>query len=175
MGRIKLAWRVLMNKQFADQVAAVSSGSAAIDATPQPKTEPKPPKPEPPARSEALTLLAALQRDARLIDFIKEPIDGYNDAQVGAAVREVHRECGTTLNRLFAIRPLRDESEGADIALGEDVEAGRIRLTGNVSNDRPESGQLVHHGWEAEHCEIPKWNGADDTALVLSPAEVEAA
>jgi hypothetical protein len=47
-----------------------------------------------PARSEALNLLAAMQREARFVDFIREPLDGYSDAQIGAAARTVHRDCG---------------------------------------------------------------------------------
>lgn len=174
MGRLRLAWRVLTNKNFANQAAALAS-STAIESKPEPP-EPEPPQPEPlqpPARSEALTLLAALQRDARLLDFFQEPIDGFSDAQVGAAVREVHRECGKTLDRIFSIKPLRDETEGDEIQLNDDVENGRIRLTGNVSNERPDSGQLVHPGWLASQCELPTWNGAESAALVLSPAEVE--
>ena len=79
----------------------------APEAKPQAKVEPKPAarKPPPkPARSEAVTLLAALQREARFVDFIKEPLDGYSDAQIGAAARDVHRDCGKVLDRLLAIR-----------------------------------------------------------------------
>ena len=35
-------------------------------------------------RHDALSLLAVLQREARLLDFLKEPVEGYSDAQVGA-------------------------------------------------------------------------------------------
>ena len=58
--------------------------------------------PKPPARSEAITLLAALQREARFVDFIQESLAGYTDAQIGAAARDVHRDCGTVLKRMFA-------------------------------------------------------------------------
>ncbi|MCD4755860.1 MAG: DUF2760 domain-containing protein, partial [Deltaproteobacteria bacterium] len=37
--------------------------------------------------------LGLLQREGRLIDFLQEDIEPYDDAQIGAAVREVHRGC----------------------------------------------------------------------------------
>src|SRR6185436_1648377 len=46
-------------------------------------------------RSEtgALRLLSILQREARLLDFIGEDIDQYDDSQVGAAARSIHSGC----------------------------------------------------------------------------------
>ena len=58
-----------------------------------------------PGSSEAITLLAALQREARFVDFIQESLDGYSDAQIGAVARDVHRDCGAVLTRMFALRP----------------------------------------------------------------------
>ena len=40
-----------------------------------------------------LRVLAVLQRDGRLVDFLEEDIDAYADAQIGAAVRDIHRGC----------------------------------------------------------------------------------
>src|SRR5688500_1390014 len=45
-------------------------------------------------RSEAITLLAALQREGRLVDFLKESLADYSDAQIGAVARDLHRDCG---------------------------------------------------------------------------------
>src|SRR5262245_43234401 len=41
----------------------------------------------------ATQLLAVLQRDGRLIDFLMENLGTYGDAQIGAAVRDVHAGC----------------------------------------------------------------------------------
>src|SRR5262249_525678 len=41
----------------------------------------------------AVQMLALLQRDGRLIDFINEDIAPYQDAQIGAAARDVHESC----------------------------------------------------------------------------------
>ena len=47
----------------------------------------------------ALQLLALLQRDGRLVDFLQEEIDAYTDAQIGAAVRDIHRGCRKVARR----------------------------------------------------------------------------
>jgi hypothetical protein len=137
---------------------------------------PKPSKlPSKPAGSEAITLLATLQREARLIDFIKEPLDSYSDAQIGAAVRDVHRDCGKVLDRLFAIRPLVQQEEGSPVEVAAGFDAGRYRLIGNVVGDPPFHGRLVHHGWEAAEIQLPAWSGTQNSARVVAPIEVELA
>jgi hypothetical protein len=45
----------------------------------------------------AVQLLAALQREGRLIDFLQEDLGDYGDDQIGAAVRSIHRGCRETL------------------------------------------------------------------------------
>jgi len=174
MGRVGLALKILFSGQFAKQVAEVASGSSApaIEqaAPPAPKKIAPPPKP---ARSEAVTLLATLQREARLLDFFKEPIGDYSDAQIGAAVRDVHRMTNEVLDRLFAIQPLLEGAEGSTVQIPADANAGLFKFTGNVGDDRPESGELMHHGWKATRCDLPKWNGSEAGALVVAPAEVE--
>ena len=76
--------------------------------------------------SEAITLLAALQREARFVDFIQESLAGYSDAQIGAAARDVHRDCGAVLERMFALRPAVAEEEGTEVEVpaGFDPAAG---------------------------------------------------
>ena len=54
---------------------------------------------------EALTLLAALQREARFVDLVQESLDAYTDAQIGGAARDVLRDCRKTLDRMFALKP----------------------------------------------------------------------
>lgn len=132
----------------------------------------KPPQ-RAPARSEALTLLAAMQREARFVDFVQEPIEGYSDAQVGAAVREVHRQCAALLSRAFSLQQVVPEEEGSDVEVPQDFDAARFRLTGNVVGQPPYHGRLVHPGWEASKCELPTWSGTADSARIVAPAEVE--
>jgi hypothetical protein len=147
-------------------------------ANPPVKTEPKPApakQPPKPVRSEAVTLLATLQREARFVDFIKEPLDGYSDAQIGAAVRDVHRDCCKVLDRLFAIRALDNQEEGSPLEVPAGFDAGRYRLTGNVVGNPPFHGRLVHHGWEAGDVQLPAWSGTPQSARVIAPIEVELA
>ena len=60
-----------------------------------------------------LRVLAVLQRDGRLVDFLEEDIDGYSDAQIGAAVRDIHRGCRKSLHDYLTIEPIIDAAEEA--------------------------------------------------------------
>ncbi|MCC7424650.1 MAG: DUF2760 domain-containing protein [Planctomycetaceae bacterium] len=182
MGRFWLGiaalFRVWFNGEVAQRVRTALEAPkvpepAAVAPPPKPVELPKPVAPPKPKRSEALTLLATLQREARLIDFLKESLDSYSDAQVGGAVRNIHRDCGTVLERLFAMRPVLDQAEGATVTVPEKADAGRYRLTGRVTDAPHGAGTLVHHGWEATQCEIPQWTGSDASARIIAPAEVE--
>lgn len=184
MGRIWLAIRVFFLVLFNGVVARrVAEALAGTQAAPAPKPSPQPATPAPaapkavarPTRSEAVTLLATLQREARLIDFVKEPLDDFSDAQIGAAVRDVHRDCGKVLQRLFALQPLVEQEEDSLLEVPAGFDAGRYRLTGNVMGDPPFRGRLVHHGWEATICELPAWSGTAAAARVIAPVEVELA
>jgi hypothetical protein len=167
--RLRPAWRVLRDPAAADAVERMRSGAAR--ARPAPPVAPA--AVAAPARSEALSLLAVLQQEARLVDFLKEPLDGYTDAQVGAAVRDVHRDGATALERLFAIRPLRREAEGSDVTVPAGFDAGAVRLTGRVTGAPPYRGTLRHPGWTTTKVELPRWTGEAGAARVIAPAEVE--
>lgn len=173
MGRFGLALKVLFSGAFAKQVAEIGV-APGIEHTPVAEAKPVvPPPPKKPSRSDAVTLLATLQREARLLDFFQEPIADYSDAQIGAAVRDVHRQTNEVLERVFSVQPMLTDSEGSTVAIPADAETGQYEFTGNVSDQRPESGELMHHGWQATKCDLPKWTGSNSTALVISPAEVE--
>lgn len=168
MGRLGLAFRILFSGQTAKKVMASLSDST--DKLPAPKPAPEPPKPK---RNEAITLLSALQRDARFVDFIQESIDGYNDAQVGAAVREIHRGCQDVLKRMFSPTPIVDQEEGSSVQV-DNAASGKFRLTGNVSQSSGSaSGELMHHGWQTMKCDVPAWSGGDDALSVINPAEIQ--
>jgi len=178
MARLGLAfrvfWRTLTNDVFARSVEPLLGGATAAPP-PAIAVKPTPPTPEPrpPARSEALTLLALLQREARLVDFLKEPIAGYSDAQVGAAVRDIHRDAAAALDRLFALKPLLDVPENSPVEVPLGFDAARYRLTGKVGGQPPFKGALRHPGWEATKVNLPEWNGSRDAARIVAPAEVE--
>jgi len=177
-----IAFRVFFATLFRAEVArqvepvlsgASQQGQAKTDRLPEPEPVLKPNKPPPPARNDAVTLLATLQREARFVDFIKEPLDKYGDAQIGAVARDVHRDCGRALDRLFALQPIVSDEEGAEIEVPAGFDAGRYQLTGNVAGQPPFRGRLRHHGWEATRQELPSWSGSDAAARTVAPVEVE--
>lgn len=56
-----------------------------------------------------LRLLSLLQHSGRLVDFLKEDISSYSDAQIGAAVRQIQSDCAKSLEDLVTIRPVMEE------------------------------------------------------------------
>lgn len=177
MGRIGLAFRVffriLFDAPLAERMRPLLIGEAPTPAAaPSDEQKTAPPK-KTPTRSDALNLLAMLQREARLVDFIQEPISGYSDEQIGAAVRDVHRDCATVLQRVFSLAPIREEPEGAMVELPGDFDAAQFRLAGRVPEQPPFRGVLAHHGWRATQCVLPEWNGSQEAASVIAPAVME--
>jgi hypothetical protein len=185
MGRLGLSFktffRILSDDAFAARVREVSEGKliAPSAQAPMPAASPAPMEtakavtPAAPARSEALTLLAVLQREARLIDFLKEDIAPYANEQIGAAVRDVHRDASAALERMFALQPVMAQPEGASVEVPGGSDAARVRMTGNVSGSPPFRGTLRHGGWEATKTQLPEWSGSPSSARVVAPAEVE--
>ena len=114
-----------------------------------------------------------LQREARLVDFLKEDISAYANEQIGAAVRDVHRDAAGVLERLFSLQPVMSQPEGASVEVPAGSDAARVRLVGNVSGNPPFRGTLRHAGWEATKVQLPEWSGSAASARVVAPAEVE--
>ncbi|MGC4003101.1 MAG: DUF2760 domain-containing protein [Pirellulales bacterium] len=172
-------FRVLFNTATAAKVESILDGGAPqAVAAPAPVSATAPTvKAAPPAgRSDALTLLAALQREARFLDFLNEDLTGFGDAQIGAVARDVHRDSRVVIERLFGIRALDETPEGARVELPAGYDPTQYRLLGNAPTDGkavPVGGALLHPGWIATRCDVPAWNGADAGKLVLAPAEVE--
>ena len=135
------------------------------------------PAPEPVILKEAtpdaaLQLLGLLQKEARFIDFIKEDITSYNDADIGVAARVVHEGCNKVLNEHFTLSPIRSEQEGGKITLQQGFDASTVRLTGNIVGSAPFKGTLIHKGWQVTNIRLPKLTQGHD-AKILAAAEVE--
>jgi len=120
-----------------------------------------------------LRVLAVLQRDGRLIDFLEEDIDPYTDAQIGAAVRDIHRGCRKSLRDYLTIEPIMSAAEDAPVTITPDFDPAAIRLIGNVNGSPPFQGVLKHHGWRVKAVHLPVLPVARDDSSVLAPAEVE--
>ena len=122
-----------------------------------------------------LRVLAVLQRDGRLIDFLEEDIDAYSDAQIGAAVRDIHRGCRKSLRDYLTLEPVLPAAEEERVTVPSDFDPAAIRLIGNVNGAPPFHGVLKHHGWRVKAVHLPALPAARDETSVLAPAEVELA
>jgi hypothetical protein len=162
MARVWLAvrayWRTVADPAFADKVQNL--------LTP-------PPPPPPPKRSgEALRLLALLQRKGRLLDFLLEDIQGATNEQLGAGVRELHRESQAVLKEHLTLEPVLPQSEGDTVEAPPGFDPSAIRLTGNVTGQPPFRGVLKHHGWRVKDFTLAAPPEGQDE-FVVAPAEVE--
>jgi hypothetical protein len=126
------------------------------------------PPPAAPPRASAIALLALLQREGRLVDFLREEIADFSDERIGAAVRAVHRGCRRALEEHVGLEPVIDVPEGGPVRLEKGFDAAAIRLTGAVHGAPPFSGTLRHPGWRATRADLP-----GDAGDVVAPAEVE--
>ena len=135
------------------------------------------PAPEPIVLKEstpdaALQLLGLLQKEARFIDFIKEDVAGYSDADIGIAARVVHEGCNKAINEYFTLDTVRTDLEGSKVTLNKGFNASEVRLTGNIVGNAPFTGTLVHKGWQVTSIRLPKLT-AGHNANIIATAEVE--
>jgi hypothetical protein len=149
---LKTFWRILVDPEFAARVEPLFSVAPS---------------------GPDLRILAVLQRDGRLVDFLREDIDPYTDAQIGAAVRDIHRGCKKSLQDYLTIEPIISAAEEEQVQVPADFDPAAIRLIGNVDGKPPFRGTLKHHGWRVRAVHLPTLPATRDDTSVLSPAEVE--
>lgn len=119
-----------------------------------------------------LRLLAALQEEARLVDFVREDLDDYTDDQVGAAVRGIHASLRKAVDERLTVAAILEGEDGDTVEVPEGFEPSLIRVTGTPTGDPPYAGVLRHGGWRASDVRLPvPTPGSDPT--ILAPAEVE--
>lgn len=144
--------------------------AAKTAASPARAAAPAAPKPQAGPNDGAVQILAILQRDARLVDFLMEDIAAYSDDQVGAAVRDVHSQARESLQRYLVLAPVVDGVEGVYVKT-ESVAKGSYKLVGNVpANGKAPGGLLRHKGWKADKVDLPASAPANG---LLAPAEIE--
>ena len=136
------------------------------------RTQPAAPVVPADTTDRATQMLAILQRDGRLIDFLMENLAAYADEQVGAAVRDVHAGCRASLARYVTLAPIIDAEEGSTITLEGAVDPGRVRVIGHTTGS-PIRGVLRHRGWDATRLDLPPL--AASSRAIVAPAEVEIA
>lgn len=155
---VRAYWRTVADPAFAGKV--------------QDLLTPPPPPPPPKRSGEALRLLALLQRKGRLLDFLLEDIQGATNEQIGAGVRELHKESQATLKEHLVLGPVLPGEEGDAVEVPPGFDPSAVRLTGNVTGQPPFRGVLKHHGWRVQDFTLAKPPEGQDE-FVVAPAEVE--
>ncbi len=125
------------------------------------------------AKNGAVQMLAILQRQGRLVDFLQEDLSAYADDQIGAAVRSIHEGCKQALDQHVKLEPVYSEAEGSRITVQPGFDPEQVRLSGNVVGDPPFKGELRHRGWQVATIDLPKRMNAEEKLSVVAAAEVE--
>jgi len=117
-------------------------------------------------------LFAVLQREGRLMDFLQEDLDRYEDEQIGAAARSIQENCKRTVKRYPSPEPVMRQEEGETVEIEAGFDRQAIKLTGNVGDQPPFTGILRHRGWQLRSVALPKLSETENPDLI-APAEVE--
>jgi hypothetical protein len=161
--------RVSWGLTVAGRANADPAFAAKIDelmvAGPKPAGPPKP-------SGEPLRLLALLQSEARLVDFLKEDIGSLGDAQIGQSVREIHRKARQALDQYLTIETVLPSAEGEQVTVPPGFDPSAVRVVGNVTGQPPFTGELQHPGWRVKEIKLPAQAEGQDL-FVLQPAEVQ--
>jgi hypothetical protein len=182
--RVYLAFACFFAFLFRKALPAAALEAAGVrpaKALPEPPSAPPEPAPPPEpvtppaeiAAAGAMQLLGLLQREGRLVDFLMESIDDYPDAQVGAAVRTIHRGCRKALDGALRLEAVLDGQEEEPVTVAGGFDPARVRIIGKVAGQPPFHGTLKHHGWAARDVKLPPVPRPPSAALVVAPAEVE--
>jgi hypothetical protein len=124
------------------------------------------------AFDRAVQVLALLQRDGRLIDFLAENISPYPDVQLGAAVRTIHEACRKVLEHYVKLEPILNSEEDQPVTVQSGFDPAAIKLLGNVTGESPIRGVLRHKGWHVKELNLPPLPQGSGR-MVIAPAEVE--
>jgi hypothetical protein len=177
LNRIVLAFKcffgLLFSGELSPEVITALNLTKRGAASPAAKAAAPTPAAVPTVRTAdgALQLLAILQRDSRLIDFLQEDISAYADDQIGAAVREIHDQSRDAIARYVTLTPVIDGVEGT-YAKAPGQDANLVKFVGNVPAKPPAGGTLRHKGWRATKVELPALPARLD-ATIIAPAEIE--
>jgi Domain of unknown function (DUF2760) len=166
--RISYALRCFFSLLFRGEIPQdIAQQAARVTA---PAANPAPGAPE--SFDRAIQMLALLQRDGRLIDFLLEDVGPYPDAQLGAAARAVHEDCRQVLDRYFRLEPVMASDEDQPVTVPPGFDPTSIKVVGNVTGAPPFRGLLRHRGWCVRQANLPSLPEGPGRSVV-APAEVE--
>lgn len=120
----------------------------------------------------AVLVLSLLQSEGRFVDFLQQDLTGFEDAEIGAVARVVHRGCGKVLHDYLHVEAIRSEPEGQRVRLAPGFDSSLVKLTGNLGGGQNVEGVLRHKGWRASEVRLPQLTDRRG-AYVLAPAEIE--
>lgn len=164
--RLKLAFAAFFTIIFKSRLPAALQTAASV-AAPSPAVATD-------EAERAIQIVALLQRDGRLIDFLMEDLGTYSDAQIGAAARDVHDGCRRALDRYVNLDPIYPGREGESTSVVDPIDPTAIRLVGNVTGHPPFRGTLLHRGWRVSRLDLPPL-GAAAARRIVAQAEIEVA
>ncbi len=160
---LSVAGRANQDAAFAAKLQAILGGGEVKTAEP-----PKPVKPS----GAPLRMLALLQAESRLVDFLLEDIQGASDEQIGQAVREVHKKAQAALKQHLVLEPVLPGNEDEQVTVPKGFDPSAVRVVGNVTGEPPFKGAIQHPGWRVKEMKLAApAEGADE--FVLQPAEVQ--
>ena len=168
----QVAQRTLATLPKAEPAAKPKSAPKAEPVQEAPKLDPAPLLAQG-AKNGAVQMLAILQRQGRLVDFLQEDLSAYADDQIGAAVRTIHEGCKQALDQHVKLEPVYSEAEGSHITVQSGFDSEQVRLSGNVVGDPPFKGELRHRGWRVATVDLPKRMNAEEKLSIVAAAEVE--
>jgi len=119
-----------------------------------------------------LHLLSVLQEDGRLLDFLSEDLNSYEDDEIGAAVRSIHKGCKDGIEKYLQLEPVIEEKEDEEMDIPGSFNPDKIKLTGNVVGNPPFKGIVRHRGWKVKNFNLPELKKKIDASVIV-PAEVE--
>lgn len=150
---------MFMMKKSAAPTTAIAPPPPAVIAPPKPSAAP-------------IRFLALLQSEARFFDFLMEDIAGFPDAQIGQAVRDIHKKAQAAIKQHLVMEQVLPQMEGSSVTVPAGFDPSAIRVLGNVTGTPPFTGSLQHPGWRVREIKLaPPPAGADE--FVIQPAEVQ--
>jgi hypothetical protein len=168
---VKAFWTTLKNNdaEHSSQPMAQAEKEPITNSKSSEKASPKALREQ--FESGALYTLTLLQREGRLVDFLLENIETYEDSQIGAAVRRIHQSCNKVIVENFAVKKIIDAPENEKFTVSKNIDREKIKLVGSVPDMFPFDGSVHHCGWESAKINLPEIR-KESSARVIAPAEV---